>query len=298
MSVKKYLLIVSVSTLMFMCFALGIMGYSALTKGGFGGLETHPDGSTITEIEGLDRVEKSQPYNILVLGVDVEARLTDVMIICQINPVDHEVNMMSIPRDTRVKIRSSNAKINSTYSHGGVEEVVKTVKNLTGLPVNHYVLINTRAFRDVIDALGGVYYTVPRNMNYEDPLQNLYIHLRAGHQLLDGDKAEQLVRFRQYPNGDVDRIAVQQDFLKEIISQKLKAEYIAKIPEIYGIVEDNVSTDMSIAEMVNAGKQLLAIEGENFKSHTLPGEGQYVGEVSYFLHNQAALEELIANNFK
>lgn len=298
MNVKKYLSIIT-ATCLIIVLSWGAFSFGSFMWGGsFGNAANMPDGTKDEEIEGLDPVDRSKPYNILVLGVDVEAKLTDVMILCQVDPVDHKVKMLSIPRDTRIKVKGTSMKINSSYSIGGVERVVETVKELTGLSVNHYFLINTKAFRDTIDALGGVDYDVPRNMNYEDPLQNLYIHLKAGYQHLDGDKAEQLVRYRQYPNGDVDRIKVQQSFLQEIIAQKLKADYIAKIPSVYKIIEDNSSTDMVPAEMVAAGKQLLAIKKEDFVSLTVPGQGQYVGAVSYFLHDEQALEEMIATEFK
>lgn len=297
MNVKKYLLIVTFTTFIFMIFAAGVIFYDFYNNNDWGLAANMPDGTVDEQIVGLEPVEKSQPYNILVLGVDVEAKLTDVMILCQINPVDHKVSMLSIPRDTKVKVKGSTMKINSSFSHGGVEQVIKSVKELTGLPVNHYMLINTKAFRDTIDALGGVYYNVPRNMDYEDPLQDLYIHLKKGYQLLDGDKAEQLVRFRRYSNGDIDRIAVQQDFLKELIAQKLTAAYILKIPEVYSVIEKNANTDMSPREMVSAGKQLLAVDQENFKSFTVPGEGTYIGEISYYVHYQNQLAELIEAEF-
>lgn len=299
MNVKKYLLIVTCTTFIFAIFSAGIIFFNMINSdlGWFDGVNM-PNGQVDEHVEGLEEVEKSKPYNILVLGVDVEAKLTDVMMLCQIDPVDHEVSMLSIPRDTRVKIGSRNIKINSSFSHGGVEQVIDCVKNLTGLSVHHYFLIDTAAFRECIDALGGVYFTVPRNMDYEDPLQDLYIHLKRGYQLLDGDKAEQLVRFRRYPNGDIDRIKVQQDFVKELIEQKLSAAYILKIPEVYSIIEKHSSTDMSLREMIDAGKQLLAVkDGEKFKSFTVPGEGRYVGEVSYFIHSKEQLDILLANEF-
>lgn len=298
MNVKKYLLIVTCTTFIFAIFSAGIIFYNWLHSDWGGGVNM-PDGTVDEHVEGLEEIEKSKPYNILVLGVDVEAKLTDVMMLCQIDPVEHKVSMLSIPRDTRIKISGRNMKINSSFSHGGVEQVIECVKDLTGLPVHHYFLINTKAFRDTIDALGGVYFTVPRKMDYEDPLQDLYIHLKAGYQLLDGDKAEQLVRFRRYTNGDIDRIAVQQDFVKELVEQKLTAAYILKIPEVYKIVADNSSTDMTLREMIDAGKQLLAVkDGEKFRSFTVPGEGTYIGEISYYVHYNDELAALIETEFK
>lgn len=298
MNVKKYLLIVTCTTFIFALISAGIIFFNWMHSDWGGGINM-PDGTVDEHVEGLEEVEKSKPYNILLLGVDVEAKLTDVMMLCQIDPVDHKVSMLSIPRDTRVKMGSRNIKINSSFSHGGVEQVIDCIKDLTTLPVHHYFLINTKAFRDTIDALGGVYFTVPRKMDYEDPLQDLYIHLERGYQLLDGDKAEQLVRFRRYTNGDIDRIKVQQDFIRELIEQKLTAAYILKIPEVYKIVADNSSTDMTMREMIDAGKQLLAVkDGEKFRSFTIPGEGQYIGEVSYFVHYKEQLANLIATEFK
>ncbi len=299
MNVKKYLLIVTCTTFIFAIFSAGIIFFNWLHSDWNSGGVNMPDGTVDEHVKGLEEVEKSKPYNILLLGVDVEAKLTDVMMLCQIDPVDHQVSMLSIPRDTRIKLNSRNMKINSSFSHGGVEQVITCVKELTGLPVHHYFLIDTKAFRDTIDALGGVYFTVPRKMDYEDPLQNLYIHLERGYQLLDGDKAEQLVRFRRYTNGDIDRIKVQQDFMKELIEQKLTAAYILKIPEVYSIVEKNSSTDMTRREMIDAGKQLLAVkDSEKFKSFTVPGEGQYIGEVSYYVPYKDDLKTLVETEFK
>lgn len=300
MNVKKYLKIVGAATLVFAIFVVGIFAYEGynLYNNPWGEGANMPDGTTDEDIVGLDEVEKSQAYNILLLGVDVEAKLTDVMMLCQIDPVDHEANILSIPRDTKVSINGRTMKINASFSHGGVEQVIKSVKNLTGLPVHHYILINTEAFRDTIDALGGVDFNVPQDMDYEDPLQGLYIHLKKGYQHLDGDKAEQLVRFRRYTNGDIDRIKVQQDFMMALIDQKLSATYVVKIPDVYSIVAKNTSTDMLGKEMLSAGKQLLAIKKENFNSFTVPGEGTYVGEVSYYVHYENQLKTLIEENFK
>ncbi len=300
MNVKKYLTIVGTVTLICMIFVLGVFAYEAydIYTNPLFTAPNMPDGTVDEYVEGLEEVEKSQPYNILVLGVDVEAKLTDVMMLCQVDPIDKEVNMLSIPRDTKVKVNGSTMKINASFSHGGVEQVVKMVKNLTGLPVHHYVMINTAAFRDTIDALGGVDFNVPQNMDYEDPLQNLYIHLQKGYQHLDGDKAEQLVRFRRYSNGDIDRIKVQQDFVRAVIDQKLSATYVVKIPDVYEVVAKNTSTDMTVKEMLNTGKQLLAVDKSAFNSITLPGEGMYVGDVSYFVPYEERSKEVIEENFK
>jgi anionic cell wall polymer biosynthesis LytR-Cps2A-Psr (LCP) family protein len=126
-------------------------------------------------------------------------------------------------------------------------------------------------------------FDVPQDMNYEDPLQNLYIHLEKGYQHLDGDHAEQLVRFRRYANGDIDRIAVQQSFFAALVDQKLSAKYVLKIPELYSIIAENSSTNMRVADLLSAGKQLLAIDKADYSTYTVPGEGKMIDGVSYFV---------------
>ncbi len=295
MNVKRYFSIVGVATLVFVIFALGILAYNYLYSP-FGSSENMPEGSYVEYVEGIDEIEKSQPYNILVLGVDVEARLTDVMMLCQIDTVNHKMNMLSIPRDTRVSINGRMTKINSAY-HSGVEQTIKSVKELTSLPIHYYYLVNTTAFRDAIDAVDGVDFEVPRDMDYEDPLQNLYIHLKKGYQHLDGNKAEQLVRFRRYPNGDLGRIEVQHDFFSALIEQKLAAKYVLKIPELYSIISENSSTNMRVVDMLSAGKQLLGIDKSDYSTYTVPGEAKTIDGISYFIPYSNELNQLVSTVF-
>lgn len=295
MNVKRYFSIVGVATLVFVIFALGILAYNYLYSP-FGSSENMPEGSYVEYVEGIDEIEKSQPYNILVLGVDVEARLTDVMMLCQIDTVNHKMNMLSIPRDTRVSINGRMTKINSAY-HSGVEQTIKSVKELTSLPIHYYYLVNTTAFRDAIDAVDGVDFEVPRDMDYEDPLQNLYIHLKKGYQHLDGNKAEQLVRFRRYPNGDLGRIEVQHNFFSALIEQKLAAKYVLKIPELYSIISENSSTNMRVVDMLSAGKQLLGIDKSDYSTYTVPGEAKTIDGISYFIPYSNELNQLVSTVF-
>ena len=122
----------------------------------------------------------------------------------------------------------------------GAQGSVEAVTRLTGIPINYYVEFGFEAFRDTIDALGGVYYDVPQNMNYDDPAQDLHIHLTKGYQLLDGDKSEQLVRFRRYPEGDIKRVEVQLNFIKTVAEQKMNSAIITKLPELYKALSKNI----------------------------------------------------------
>ncbi len=226
----------------------------------------------------LETVEISkEKCNILIMGTDVDGRLTDVMMIAQIDPVNKTASVMSIPRDTYVKYRGYSGKINGVHAtyydkelKSGSEDAILAVRELTGIPIHHFVKFNIKAFRQCIDELGGVDFNVPQNMNYSDPAQDLYINLKKGMQHLDGEKAEQLVRFRKYPEGDIKRIQVQQELMHALIDQKLNLKYVGEIGDIYSIVISNIETSMSPDDAVMCGQQLLEIGKENIKSITMP----------------------------
>ena len=223
-----------------------------------------------------DVVISKEKCNILILGTDKGGTLTDVMMLAQIDPNTQKAVVMSIPRDTYIKYNGRMMKINQVHSIGhrngkrGSETAILAVKELTGIPINHFVKVNFDAFESCIDELGGVEFDVPQRMKYKDPYQDLDIDLMPGMQHLDGDKAEQLIRFRRYKNGDIDRIKVQQDFLHELASQKLQLKYIGKIDDIYSIISEDMETSMTPGDIVQCGMQLLSIGTENIQTFTLP----------------------------
>lgn len=223
--------------------------------------------------------------NILVMGTDKEGFRTDVLMLAQVDPDRKRATIMSIPRDTYVKYGSRKMKITEVHAVGynsakgaskevrsakGSEATIMAVRELTGVPINYHVKVSFKAFRQCIDELGGVDFYVPQNMHYNDPAQDLYISLRKGQQHLDGDKAEQLVRFRQYKNGDLGRIKVQQDFIHAVAEQKLSARYIGSIGDVYEIIIDNMETLMSPNDFVQCGTQLLSVGTGNIETITLP----------------------------
>lgn len=248
------------------------------------------------------RISKEK-CNILVMGTDKEGLRTDVMMIAQIDPEKGTATVMSIPRDTRVKYRGGYHKINEVHAVGmrkgeyGSEASILAIKELTGIPIHHFVKVNFDAFRDSIDELGGVDFDVPQRMKYTDPYQDLYIDLQKGMQHLDGDKAEQLVRFRRYKNGDLDRIKVQQDFIHALAEQKLQMKYIGKVDDIYEIVTDNMETSMSPANVVACGKQLLTIGKDNITTITMPGTADYINGISYVLVDKDGLQQMVKTYF-
>ena len=215
--------------------------------------------------ENNDGVEDSY-VNALLLGVDKDGTRTDVIIFAQLDLIDGSVNMLQIPRDTYVDINRVDKKINSAYGYNKEEEVFRQVEHLLGVEVSKFILVNTKGFRDIIDAIGGVDFKVPINMNYDDPVQDFHIHLKKGQQLLDGTKAEMLVRFRQnndgsgYAMGDIDRIAVQKEFINASVDKIFSMRSLFKIPKFISIAQDNISTNFSATQIAQYAPKVLKLD--------------------------------------
>lgn len=303
MTFRKYLTVLLVVILLFGASAAGIYTAQKLTD------QFDPDVSSLV-VSHLETVETPKSkYNVLLMGTDAEGDLTDVMMIYQIDPQLKKIKVLSIPRDTRILLNGSTEKINAAHAYGnrrkdseglprGDEYAIRAVKALTGIPIHHFACINFAAFRQTIDTLGGFDYNVPQRMKYSDPYQDLYIDLQPGMQHLDGDKAEQLVRFRRYTNGDIDRVAVQQDVLKELIKQKVNPAGLAKVDDIYKIVKDNIDTDMSLDEAISIAQNILSASGseDGIETFTLPGDFLNL-DLSYWEPDVSAIEELVATEF-
>ncbi len=236
--------------------------------------------------------------NAMLLGLDKGGTRTDVMILGQINLVDNEVNMLQIPRDTYVANNGrGDRKINSGYGHNKEKTIFKEIKQITGLSVDKYVIVDTSGFRDLIDTIGGVDFEVPQDMDYDDPDQDLYIHLKAGYQHLDGDKAEQLVRFRSYPDGDIGRMRVQSAFIQATIDELFSLANVFKINDLVEDFSKIVDTNFTMNEMLTYAPYVFATDRESIVTHQLAGEAQYVGGVSYVLPNDAENKKLVDEYF-
>lgn len=242
--------------------------------------------------------------NMLILGVDKDGLRTDTIILASYNFEEGTVKMLSIPRDTRMYIGNRYQKINAAHAltqNGkikGPQGTIEAVTRLTGVPINYYIEFDTDAFRNTIDAFGGLEFDVPQRMYYSDPSQDLYIDLQKGKQHLDGKKAEQLVRFRRYPEGDIGRVKMQQAFVKEFAKQKLTVTTIPKIPDIFGTLQEEFDTNLTVAEVARYIPNLNDFSSENITMYQLPGDfsgGEY--EASYWICNVEELKKLIEEEF-
>lgn len=257
MFVKVFLITTILLLVIFGC----ALGYTVATRNVGGG----------EDIEELDRAVPNQRKNIIVFGTDKSGLRSDVIMIFSISQKHENINVMSIPRDTKVRIDGYGTnKINTALALGRENLAVATVKSLTGIAIHDYVTVNFDAVVDVIDALGGVEFNVPQNMYYNDPVQGLNINIKKGQQLLDGEDSLKLLRFRSYPMADLRRNEVQQDFIKAAFEQHANAKSVKKIPAIYSAVEDNIKSSMSLAEITEYANMVRKMDNPVMQSFELP----------------------------
>jgi len=243
---------------------------------------------------------KKQFYTILIGGLDNESGGSDTNLLVALDVASKQINVLSLPRDTLLNVSWSVKKLNNAYHHGGFDRTITEVSNLLGIPVDFYVTVDLHAFVELVDAIGGVEFDVPLDMNYDDPYQDLHIHISKGMQLLDGENALKVVRWRQnndgsgYATADIGRIDTQQAFLAAMAGQTLHLSNWDKIPSMAEIFRRNVDTDLRPANLVWIGEQALAMGSGAVSFHTLPGDGAgYYKGVSYYTVDPQATLDLI-----
>ena len=239
-------------------------------------------------IEGVETVgdRKKDFYTFLVVGRDTGGGgNTDTILLAAYDIPNQKLNVMSIPRDTMVNIPYDIKRINAVYNYSGggekgIQALYKEVSQLVGFVPDYKIVMEWEAIGDLVEAIDGVWFNVPRDMNYDDPLQDLHIHIDAGYQLLSGEDAMGVIRWREnndgtgYKTGDIGRIETQQAFLKAVVTQCLQIGNVTKIRELAQVFSDNVQTDLSLGNLVWFAEQAifggLAMENVNFI--TMPGD--------------------------
>ena len=233
----------------------------------------------------FDTKRKDGVYTILLAGNDDGTGNTDTIMVGKLDTVRHKIDFVSIPRDTIINVEWDNRKLNSVYwgsknnGGNGIDALRSHVKKLTGFDVDCYAVIDLEAIIEVVDALGGVYFDVPQAMDYDD---GPVIHLQPGYQLLDGEAAMGLCRYRKgYVNGDLERIAVQHEFLKAAAEQFIRLGNIPNVGKVTKILAENTDTNLSAANIAYFIRQALMCSPENINFYTAPNTPQEVHELSY-----------------
>lgn len=238
-------------------------------------------------------VNQPKKMNILLLGTDQrenEPARADTIILAFLDLENHDLKLLSIPRDTYAQIPGrGREKLAHANAYGGPELTVKTVENLLNVPIDRYVEINFEGFKQMIDTLGGIEMEVEKRMYY--PQED--IDLRPGVQRLNGHDALAYVRFRNDPMGDIGRINRQQKFLKELAEETLKFGTILKLPELIKEANQSINTNIGAAEMLSLAKAAKNFDASAIEATTLPGTAQYINQISYWVPTTQDVEEII-----
>ena len=218
---------------------------------------------------------------------------TDAMMLASFDPGDNKVALLSLPRDTKVQIpgRAGWDKLNAAYAYGGVMMAKQTVANLLQVPIHYYVLVDWRAFIDVIDLIGGVDLYVEKDMYYEDPYADLVIDIKHGYQHLDGKRAGEYVRFRKDELGDIGRVQRQQKFMKAAAAQIFNIDTVTKIPALFSTVDRHVETDMNTLTMIKAANSFKLFGDEKVKSGMLYGNFDDTEGISYWATSREEVQK-------
>lgn len=235
-----------------------------------------------------DIVENELGY-VLIMGVDRrdgDVGRSDTLMLAAVDEEQGRATLLSIPRDTRVEVGTYGYdKINHAYAFGGHEMTLASVEKLVGVPVTHYVLIDTSAFERIVDAVGGVDINVEKRMHYEDPWDDnggLVIDLQPGEQHMTGAQAIQYVRYRD-GEGDIGRIARQQHFMRALLAQFLSPQVIPRLAAVVDEVKNAVETDLSTRQLLTLAKRMKDIEAGGMTMQMVIGTPAYLGDISYWI---------------
>lgn len=279
------------------------------------GDDAQPDPGDVVAPPRIE-VQPDEPFNILILGTDAGlledgrrgARRSDTMMLASYDPLTGGLSILAVPRDTYAEIpvdeldeqlhryiRENPTKIAHTHAFGGPAVSMATVGKLLGVPVHRYVRVNLDAFVNIIDLMGGVHICVPKPMHYEDPYQDLYIHLQPGCRILNGHEAMQYARYRQ--DSDLARIARQQEIIKALIQRGLDLGIVPRLGQIVNEIVRQVDTNLSEGELLSlvgvATRMAAGFSPDELVMKTIPGRDGWMKGVYYWLHDEQGTRELV-----
>lgn len=237
------------------------------------------------------------PVNFLILGSDKryeekdDPGRSDTLIFMRVDYKKKRVYLVSIPRDSRVRIPGEGMdKINAAYAYGGPRLTIRTVEAFTGMEINHYIQIDFRGFKKMVDILGGVDVEVKETINSRTKGYTMYIP--KGRQRMNGTLALNYVRYR-HEDSDFERAERQQNFISALVKNALRWDSIWKIPRLVNILSQNIETDLSVRELTDLARFLRGMKQKDIETITVPGRSGMQNDVSYVFPDRAALNEIV-----
>lgn len=300
---KRKIFLIIVIILIILLLSGTWFGYKVYKNGG--GLQ-----GILATIVGHDENTLKNLPKVYCLVTGQSQNLTDTIMLCSYDPKTQEASILSIPRDTFVGKNKNRAtafdKINALYQTSP-EETIKEVSRITGIDIKYYLNIDTEALKEVVDSIGGVYFDVPIDMDYDDPTQDLHIHMKRGYQLLNGDKAEQVVRFRhnndgtsypiEYGDNDLGRMRTQRDFLQAIVKKLATPTTLTKVNDFIKIANKNVTTNLDLSLAKDYAPYAVEFKSENLKTSTLPGTPELCNGVWIYTHDASETKKVVEELF-
>ncbi len=268
------------------------------------GIETNSDGTK-------KEVKSETVFNFLVMGHDREASLTDVMMLINYDTESGKATISQLPRDTYINLENySYHKMNGLYNYcmglsrdeekedpelDGCRKAADYLAKIMGIKIHYCAVMDLDGFGSIVDSIGGVYMYVPYSMKYSDPDQGLYINLPEGYNTLDGNEAEQFVRYRSgYLNADLGRGDAQKMFMTAFIESFKKNISITNIGEIAEAVFTNVKTDMKVKDIIKFMTKAINVDLTNITMQTMPGEAC---GASYYVLNRECVTNIMNESY-
>lgn len=232
---------------------------------------------------------------LLLLGTDQrtpqDPARADTIMLAFLDLKEKTVCFLSVPRDTLVHLpgRKGEDKINASHALGGAEGTARAVSDLLEIDVRYYVETNFEGFTKIVDTLGGVTIDVKQDMNKSEE----GINLQKGVQRLNGHDALSFVRYREYPTADIERIKQQQVFFSALIDETLQMRNILKISALVRNLKSAVNTNLGTGYIIELANIFRSIDNSRVKGYTLPGDHQYVKEISYWVPRYDEINALV-----
>ena len=253
------------------------------------GVLVSPDSEFFSAFTDVNRV------NLLMVGIN--QKMTDTIMLVSWNMDDNKIDLISVPRDTYYERngynRPAQKKINAAYGAEGIIGTANSVSDvLYGIPINYYAVVDYDSVKTIVDGIGGVPVNVEKAMKYDDPMDKppLHINIPAGEQVLDGEHAIQYLRYRKgYREGDIGRVKAQQEFVKSAFKQALDHGLIDSVK----LITKNVESDITVGAATKFALKAVGLQSDAITTYTLPGEGKYIGDVSYFIQDKDATKDML-----
>lgn len=235
---------------------------------------------TATPVSG----RRESCYTFVILALDQSMANPDTILVGRLDTEGGMLDVVSIPRDTLVNVSWGVKKISTILNQerNDMDRFLEHLSDLVGFTADCYAIVNMKALEKLVDCIGGVYYNVPRDMDYDDPSQDLYIHIPKGEQHLSGEEAVKVLRYRNgnngtgYPNGDLGRIETQLDFMKAISTQFLNLGNIPNLSAVIDAFQENTQSNLSANNLAFFVREYLKLETDSVRFHTLPGRNAMI----------------------